>query len=356
MTSETTRKFTSSPESADGPMPFGSPDGPTTGPFGREAAPANPFRALDDGAEQRMDAMSGPLFSASSPSAALQSSLESRLRQTLDASGSPEYVLTWNQLAMPLGAPILQRQALARRTFGNAFSGWGTPMERDYKDRGDSLKERPTNEGLLLAGYGTPRASDGDKPQRTMEGALSEAERRSGNNELPVSAMLVGEQPTPSIPCEEASPMTAYTPIDLPVMETADSPRTAVDTESAGTPTSATATPTTKATPEDSATLPLAGYPTPTAANADGSQLAKGATTTGKRPDGSKATVSLHSVVKAIGPDSTSSAQTETPKDGARLAGSLNPAFSLWLMGFPAQWMEQAPSAESVRSKARGTP
>lgn len=33
--------------------------------------------------------------------------------------------------------------------------------------------------------------------------------------------------------------------------------------------------------------------------------------------------------------------------------GALNPAFSLWLQGYPPQWMALAPSAESVRSAAR---
>jgi len=35
--------------------------------------------------------------------------------------------------------------------------------------------------------------------------------------------------------------------------------------------------------------------------------------------------------------------------------GALNPAFSLWLMGYPPRWMEAAPSAASVRSGARAT-
>jgi len=34
--------------------------------------------------------------------------------------------------------------------------------------------------------------------------------------------------------------------------------------------------------------------------------------------------------------------------------GALNPAFSLWLQGYPSHWMALAPSRESVRSGQRG--
>ena len=44
-----------------------------------------------------------------------------------------------------------------------------------------------------------------------------------------------------------------------------------------------------------------AGWPTPTKGNADGSQIAKGASPTGRRPDGSKATVSLNQVAQLSG-------------------------------------------------------
>ena len=43
------------------------------------------------------------------------------------------------------------------------------------------------------------------------------------------------------------------------------------------------------------------GWPTPTVGNADGSQMAKDASVTGRRPDGSKATVSLNAVTQASG-------------------------------------------------------
>ena len=45
----------------------------------------------------------------------------------------------------------------------------------------------------------------------------------------------------------------------------------------------------------------FAGWPTPTVGNADGSQMAKDASATGRRPDGSQATVSLNGVAQVAG-------------------------------------------------------
>ena len=45
----------------------------------------------------------------------------------------------------------------------------------------------------------------------------------------------------------------------------------------------------------------MSGWPTPTKGNADGSQMAKDASATGRRPDGSKATVSLNQVSQMAG-------------------------------------------------------
>ena len=80
----------------------------------------------------------GPNGSDSSPSADLQSSLESRLVDALDSTGCELYALTWKHVDIGSEPPILQRQALVRRTSGKGSSsepsGWGTP--RCGGDRG----------------------------------------------------------------------------------------------------------------------------------------------------------------------------------------------------------------------------
>jgi len=129
--------------------------------------------------------------------------------------------------------------------------------------------------------------------------------------------------------------------------------------------------------------LERSGWPTPTVGNADGSQMAKDASTTGRRPDGSKATVSLNAVAQASGwPTPTSRDHKDCKEcpnvplnallgrvawlssnpqaaritaDGTMLTGcfagmesggQLNPAFSAWLQGFPETWCKAAISCQ----------
>ena len=127
MSSKATRSAISSPGSAAGPTPSGSPDGPTSGPSGPAPFPVSRFRALDSDVAMPIEDTCGPLFSGSSPSAGLQRSLESRLRASLDVNGSPEYALIWSMWDMPAGPPICRLRASAHRTSGNGFGGWPTP-------------------------------------------------------------------------------------------------------------------------------------------------------------------------------------------------------------------------------------
>lgn len=78
----------------------------------------------------------------------------------------------------------------------------------------------------------------------------------------------------------------------------------------------------------------LSGWPTPTVGNADGSQMAKGASATGRRPDGSKATVSLNAVAGMSGwPTPHLNSSTGPGAEGRD--GGLNIQTAAQLAGWP---------------------
>ncbi|RAS13526.1 hypothetical protein DEU52_106124 [Ensifer adhaerens] len=129
-TSRATRSAISSPVSADGPMPFASLDGATIAKSGAGHAPVSRFRALDSTKAMPTNDTSGPLFSASSPSATLQWSLESKLRTRMDGNGSRLFGLIWKQWDMHAGPPICALRALVRRMQDNGSFGWQTPRAR----------------------------------------------------------------------------------------------------------------------------------------------------------------------------------------------------------------------------------
>ena len=154
--------------------------------------------------------------STSSSSAALQSSLESRLRALMGSCGSTLYELTWKQRATPQGLPICALRASARRTSGSASTGWPTPctqdgpkggpgqgvdrlpgavaltgwptrQARDFKganDPGNKLTHnaRPLNEIAKLAGRPTPLRQDGDSSGG--EGAIARGTRGTRGHTL----------------------------------------------------------------------------------------------------------------------------------------------------------------------------
>ena len=169
-----TPSATSSPGSASGATPSASPDGPTTGPSGPEAAPASPSAPPVKAKASKTSAISGLSSIGSSQSAALQLSLESRLRARTASAGSTLYTLTWKHRATPLGLSICALRASAPRTSasvsGSLQSGWPTPHARsnaggEYKDPEKAIarflnkdRNNDLNEAVFLAGWPTPLA------------------------------------------------------------------------------------------------------------------------------------------------------------------------------------------------------
>lgn len=182
----------SSPASGFGRLLCEKLDGLTISQYGQDLAPANlsARQALELGL--RTQDTFGQASPGSSASAALQSSLESRLRAKLSSLGSTLYTLTWKPWNTPSGPSRFRLRASVRRTSETDSSGWPTPTTRDWKDGGNPDVNVELN-GLLgrvcwLSDWPTPRALDGENNARTLQGAENEALRKSWNNDLGVAS------------------------------------------------------------------------------------------------------------------------------------------------------------------------
>jgi hypothetical protein len=117
----------SSPASVDGPARCVSPDGMTRDLFGQAPAHVNPSAQPVRARRPMTNATCGLRGFLSSPSAALQSSLESRLRRQLDGVGSTLFSLIWNRKGTPAGRPYFQLVASGRLTSDSDAGSWPTP-------------------------------------------------------------------------------------------------------------------------------------------------------------------------------------------------------------------------------------
>lgn len=151
----------SSVASRVGSLRSNSPAGQKAAKSGRQAVPVSRFRARDKEKAMPTNDTCGPLFIGSTPSAALQSALASRLRARLDANGSPEYELTWKEWDLPSGVPICALRASGRRTSGKGCSGLPTPKAEDSEQTGAHRGNPDTlNSASKMAGWTTPQSRD----------------------------------------------------------------------------------------------------------------------------------------------------------------------------------------------------
>lgn len=199
-----TPSATSSPESADGPLPSSLQASPRTLHSGLAPAHASlsARQALEKGLMTK-DTF-GQLSVGSSSSVDLQRSLESRLRQRLEGSGSPEYALTWKHWPMPAGEPICALRASVRRTSGNDFSGWPTPVTHNAKEGGYPAEfTRNTIQlgamaHLVMSGFPTPMSADNRDRGGWFDPAIQRRVAIGKSIELSMLAEAIGEQPNTS--------------------------------------------------------------------------------------------------------------------------------------------------------------
>lgn len=195
-----TRNAISSPASVSGRMPFALRAGPTIDLFGPVPARANLSPRQAKALGLMTSGTSGRTGIGSSASAALQSSLENRLRARTQTLGSTLYTLTWKPWTTPMGPARSRLRASVRRNPESALSGWRAPMATDGK-KADCLlpgvlkriaEHRQISLAMQarLAGWPTCRASDGKKNVRTLEGSLREIKRKGSPQDLAMAAAL----------------------------------------------------------------------------------------------------------------------------------------------------------------------
>lgn len=346
--------ITSSAEYSAGLLPFNWQDGPLTASAGPGAHPASPSRQQAREKAKRTNAISGRHGFPSSASAALCASLGNRLAALTDTAGSMEYALTWSRKATPSGLRIFRLRASGRRTSGAGYSGWPTAQARDGDGR--SGQEKRANgqrmnldDYAMLAGWPTPNVSSGE------ESAEVWMERRGDDPTMPKMPLAVAAQlagwPTPMA----GSPETE----DHHEAGNTDSSRRTVElagwtTPQANEPTSAdrpSRAETGRTTEYLGRQAFLAGWVTPAARDYKGDtqeQIAKG-------PDVAGGCRLPGCAELASGPPAPSSPAATAAPGASR--GTLNPAFSLWLMGYPLTWLLCGlKSVAASRSRRRKSP
>lgn len=160
---------TFSPESESGRLLCVWPDGRITDRSGQEVAHASLSARQASYLGLMTSGTFGPLGNGSSASAALESSLVSRLQTRLQSLGSTLYKLTWKPWVMPSGLSRFRLRASVRRTSETERTGWPTPAARDFKSesatdefnakRWGHPRGKQLSAVVTLAGWPTPHTS-----------------------------------------------------------------------------------------------------------------------------------------------------------------------------------------------------
>ena len=181
----------SSPESAFGPTPSEGPAGLMTALCG----PAHALASLSATQAKDLGLLTSGIYGhtscTSSASAALQSSLVSKLQARTASLGSTLWRLTWKARTTPLGRSICALRASAHPTSDSGCTGWPTPSAQEYAGNPEASIARKQALGIgntctilsqvsTLAGWATPTARDWISPFAGQEWLESRAQMKTG--------------------------------------------------------------------------------------------------------------------------------------------------------------------------------
>ncbi len=332
MTSKVSTNATSSPESAAGRWPSGSPESLIARQSGRDRRRASLSLSLGVISDSQIPATSLPRYSTLSLSDDRQFYLASRLKQLLANTGSILYSLTWKQRATPAHRQYCQLAASVRRTSAiDYFSArnWPTTTTIDNNQvRGTGKATLDSPRGTTLGGaarltsWTTSSASDGSRGGNGITAGMS-------GSSLPQLAKL-----STWSTCTTRDHKTGSTDMDNCLFRKDGKMRNdTVDTQAF-----------------------LAAYPTPL--TVPNSEKSRGQLSGSFRRAMEVCSPQIDNAVRI-----TASGQVLTGWDaGMDISGPLNPAHSRWLMGYPPVWDDCAvtamPSSRNSRrsSSKPGTP
>jgi hypothetical protein len=199
---KSTPNATSSQASESGAIPCDSQGGPMIDQSGQDPALANLSARQAKERGLLTSGTYGQRSITSSASAALQSSLENKLRAATALSGSTLYKLTWKERATPAQRSISALRASVPRTSDRDCIGWPTPQTMDtLPPKTGAVLERAKKMGgcsnlrehVILASWSTPTTRD------WKDSGADIAPRADGKDrfdQLPRQANLAGWQTT----------------------------------------------------------------------------------------------------------------------------------------------------------------